>query len=206
MQMQLHHPLAVVTPTLDGHLLEALARVDAWFTTSQLRHTAPSFSSEGIRRALRRLVEQGIVSVEVVGRTSQYRLNRDHLAAPSVIAMSELDSELIRRLGRAVSAWEVPPTYASLFGSAARSAMRPDSDIDLFVVYPDHADLDTWGEQTLHLARQVTLWTGNDARILDMAESEVTARRSEEPVLQDIAAARHGQFAGAPRWLATALG
>lgn len=203
--MQLHHPLALITPTLDGHLLEVLARVDSWFTTSQLRHVLPSFSGEGIRRALRRLVEQGIVTVDVVGRTSQYRLNRDHLAAPLIVSLSELESELLRRLGEVTSGWMIPPTYASLFGSATRAAMRPDSDIDIFLVHPDDSDLDVWDRQTLDLARVVTLWTGNDARILDMAESEVTARRQDEPVLRDIAAVRRGQFAGTHRWLTTAL-
>lgn len=204
--MQLQSPLTLVTAALDGHVLTVLTRIDAWLTTPQIRASLSSFSDEGIRKVLRRLVEQGIVEAETVGRTSHYRLNRQHLAAAPLVALVDLDRELLRRLSAHVSAWHVAPIYASLFGSAAGGAMRPDSDIDIFLVSPDAADPDVWDQQTLELAGQVTLWTGNDARVLDMTESEVRHFGRDEPVVADIVAARHARFAGPPRWLGAAVG
>ncbi|HEY8654658.1 MAG TPA: hypothetical protein VIL87_16440, partial [Dermatophilaceae bacterium] len=60
--MDLAHPLAVVTPTLDGDILAVLALVDTAFTPRQLHGMLSQHSEDGIRRALRRLTSQGIVS------------------------------------------------------------------------------------------------------------------------------------------------
>lgn len=60
--MQFSNPLAVVTPTLDGPVLAALAAADSPFTTGQLTRVLDGGSKEGIRKVLRRLTAQGVVS------------------------------------------------------------------------------------------------------------------------------------------------
>ena len=67
--MELNRPFATVTPTLDGDVLAVLAAHDATFTTGQIHRVLNSFSEEGIRRVLSRLVLQGVVLAERVGRT-----------------------------------------------------------------------------------------------------------------------------------------
>jgi hypothetical protein len=67
--------------------------------------------------------------------------------------------------------------------------MRADSDIDLLVVRLDEidADLITWRQQLDDLASNVTAWTGNDARVLELSSREVDAGlASAEAVLVDI--------------------
>jgi hypothetical protein len=154
-------------------------------------------SDEGLRKALRRLVGQGIVSVEVHGPVSTYRLNREHLAAQPVIDIARLRATLLLWLEEALSSWTIPPEYAAVFGSAGRGQMTSSSDIDLLLVRPDACDEDAWGEQVGDLADLVRRWTGNDTRPLQYAASELGT--AHEPVLQDIV--REGLTVyGQPSW------
>lgn len=192
--MELQHPLAVVTPTLDGDVLAALAQADVAFTTSQLGRLIPpkggdeARSAEGIRKVLQRLVRQGVVEAEQVGRAYQYRLNREHLSAGPIVALANQRAALLHRLEDTLRGWAPGPTYAALFGSAARGHMHPESDIDLFLVRPSVVPEHIWEDQTMKLALAVTRWTGNDTRILDLTEDEVEASSGAgDPILQSIA-------------------
>ena len=73
-----------------------------------------------------------------------------------------------------------------MFGSAANGTMTIDSDIDLFLLRPDHAVDEVWDEQVAELMTEVTRWTGNDARDLQFTESEIAGRDTDEPVLRDV--------------------
>ena len=56
------------------------------------------------------------------------------LRAPAIPQTDKLDEILLRILS------VVKPSRVVLFGSAARSQMTPDSDLDLLVVMPDGSD------------------------------------------------------------------
>lgn len=199
--MELQHPFALITPSVDGDVLAVLARADATFTTGQVHRLLPSVSQQGIRNSLQRLAEQGTVLADRVGNAYTYRLNREHLAAEHVVGLANLMSALLARLTRELDAWDPKPAYAAVFGSAARGTMTAGSDIDLLLVRPDGADEDAWDAQTQALASRVTRWTGNDARTLVLDEADVTP---DEPVLRDVVA--HGlTVAGTHDWLARRL-
>jgi len=53
-----------------------------------------------------------------------------------LILVPEVDA-LVEYLRSQVMRWELQPIHMSLFGSAARDEMGPESDIDLFIVLPD---------------------------------------------------------------------
>ncbi|MBV9821993.1 MAG: nucleotidyltransferase domain-containing protein [Actinobacteria bacterium] len=205
--MNFSRPFQVVTPTADGDALYVLARAEAPFTPGQVRALAGRYTTGGIRNALNRLVEQGIVHATRTPTAVLYSLNRQHLAAPHLIALAELRTALIDRLRERISTWTRPPVYAALFGSAARSDMQHHSDLDLFLVRPaEVADDDPkWAEQLSELSSAATLWTGNDARVLDYAETRMTSRIGTlDPVLVEIN--KHGLVLyGPPRWLHTQL-
>lgn len=187
----------MVTPTLDGDVLAALARADASFTTGQLHRMLPAGSEDGVRRVLRRLAGQGVVTADRVGNAYSYRLNQEHLAAEHVVGLANLMSAFLARLTARLEAWDPQPVYAAVFGSAARGGMRLDSDIDLLLVRPDGADDDAWDEQAQALTAAMTRWTGNDARALVLDEEDVVPG---EPVLKDVLA--HGlTVAGSRAWL-----
>ena len=188
----------MLTPTLDGDVLTALARADASFTPGQLHRMLPKASEDGVRRVLRRLTGQGVVTAERVGNAYTYRLNREHLAAEHVVALANLMSHFLARLTERLEGWDPQPVYAAVFGSAARGGMRVDSDIDLLLVRPEGADDDAWDEQAQALTADMTRWTGNDARALVLDEDEMGPN---EPVLHEVLT--HGlTVAGSRAWLA----
>lgn len=183
--MELQHPLATITPTLDGEVLAVLAQPDAVFTTGQLQRVLPGYSVEGIRKVLQRLAQQGVVSSDRVGNAFSYRLNRDHLAAACIAELANLMDKLLRNIKEHLSGWRYPPVYAAIFGSAARGTMTSGSDLDLFLVRADDVPLSVWEVQLSTLAADVTRWTGNDTRPLDYAVSELNGARGE-PVVQAV--------------------
>ena len=187
--MDLGRPLTVVSPTVDADVLTVLASAEAEFTGRQVHQVAGRHSEKGVRNCLHRLVGQGIVNARRAGKADLYSLNRRHLAAPHIVALAGLRRELLERISAELATWVEPPVFAALFGSAATGRMRPDSDIDLFVVRPKGVDVEDsqWRRAAESLGTQVTAWTGNDARVLELGEDEVErGLESGEPVLADV--------------------
>ncbi|CRK55404.1 hypothetical protein [Alloactinosynnema sp. L-07] len=202
--MEFGRPLSTITPTLDGDVLCVLARNDATFTTGQLHRVLGRHSEEGIRKTLRRLVKQGVVTSDRVGNAFAYRLNRDHLAAEHIVGLARLAETLFSRLENRLAEWEIPPQYAAIFGSAARGSMSPDSDVDLLLVRPDDADEGEWDAQVSTLVVEMARWLGNDVRPLEFTVDEIDSRGPDEPVL--LAALEDGvTVAGNRSWLAGRL-
>lgn len=201
--MQLQRPFGIVTPTVDGDVLAVLARADAEFTPPEVHALVGRHSEQGVRKVLRRLAVEGIVEHRRAGRAILYRLNREHLGAPAVIALGSLFETFVDRLSARIEAWSVQCLFAALFGSAVRGEMRPESDIDVFVVRASDvdADHDPWRMQVEELGRDVTSWTGNDARILEYSADDVRrGLRARDGVL-DAVGAEGVRLAGPIRYL-----
>jgi predicted nucleotidyltransferase len=187
--MDLGRPLAVVTPTVEADVLWVLAGADAEFTPPQIHSIVKTWSEAGIRKALQRLVRTGVVEADRKGNAFLYRLNRQHLAADAIIELADIPRRFVDRLREAIAGWEQQPSYAAMFGSAARDEMRDDSDVDVFVVRPEGVESadDTWRDQLHRLEREASAWIGNDVRILEYGESEANVGlENREPVLMDI--------------------
>jgi hypothetical protein len=147
-------------------------------------------SYNGVKKALGRLVEQGLVLRDEVGGVNLHSLNRRHVAAPVVDALAGLRAEFLRRLRDAIASWELAPVHASMFGSAARGDGDTTSDIDLFIVRPDDVEEEDphWREQLSRLGEQIFEWTGNRAGPVEVAHADVPRlRKSNSPVWQDLA-------------------
>lgn len=190
--MLLNRPFEVVTPTVDGDVLQVLAGAEARFTVGQLHDMIGTHSYNGVKKALLRLVQQGIVTAELSGTVRTYQLNREHLAAPAVLALASVRGVFLERLRATFGEWAQPPVFAALFGSAGRGDMRADSDIDLFLVRPDALDPELeagWHRDTDRLQRETTAWTGNDARVVEMSLTEVRAGlAADDPLLAAVRA------------------
>lgn len=185
--MELSHPLRVITSALDADVLEVLARADAAFSGSDVARRIAA-SKAGTRRALARLVGQGIVLQERAGTAQMYRLNREHLAATAVIALAGMRESLLGRLRELLAGWQPAPVYAAVFGSVARGQERPDSDLDLFLLRPSGvgADDPRWYAQVAHLTDRATTWTGNDTRALQAGLDELAEIDEPGGVLDDV--------------------
>lgn len=134
--MDLSDPTRAVVATLDGAVLAVLASTGKPLTVGQVAEQAARGSEIGVRRALARLVEQGIVRSTVMGRNQVHELNRDHIAAPVAEMLAELRPRLWNRFRDELAGWRVRPLYACVFGSAARGDGDSASDIDLLLVHP----------------------------------------------------------------------
>jgi len=184
--MDFHRPLETVIPTLDADVLAVLSRADTELTGREIQRMAAHGSHQGIRNAADRLTRQGIVRRRLAGTAHLYRLNRDHVAAPWVEGLANLPAQVIDRLRSAIGAWSEPPLLALLFGSVATGKATSESDLDLLIVRPAGCDPDaqTWRKQIAGLEEQATAWTGNDARIIEYGEEELT-QNNGEPLLRD---------------------
>jgi hypothetical protein len=132
--VDLTDPTRAVTATLDGPVLAVLAGAGKPLTAGEVAVLTPRGSEIGIRKSLARLVEQGIVRATEMGRNRVHELNRDHVAAPVAEALAGLRLALWKRFRSTLGAWNPKPTYACVFGSAARSDGDVHSDIDLLLV------------------------------------------------------------------------
>jgi DNA-binding transcriptional ArsR family regulator len=187
--MHVSRPHAAVCPSLEGDVLVTLAGTHRPLTGRELARLVRRGSQTGVQRALGRLVEHGIVEGRQAGRAILYVLNRQHLAAPAVQALSGLRNELVRRLADEFTHWELPPVHASLFGSSARGDGDASSDIDIFLVRPTqaHGDEGLWREQTGALAARVRRWTGNSASLSEVGEADLPRLRSSRPrIVQEL--------------------
>ena len=173
--MDLSNPLAVVTPTLDAAVLQALAATTGWATGAHVHRLAGTGSDDGVRRVLARLVDQGIVLADQHSHATLYLLNRDHVAADAIVSLTRLRGVIIDRIKGALESWSPVPVHASLFGSFARGEATADSDIDLLVVTEPKANPDMTAEAVDRLAADIRNWTGNNVKIVDRNPDELAA-------------------------------
>ena len=176
--MRLSHPLASVCPGPRGAVLTVLARTELPLTGRTVASlVTPHVSLRTVQLALDDLAGNGLVSREPAGNAYLYALNREHLAAPAVVSLVNLRQELLDRICSTVGSWSQPAEAIWLFGSSARGDEKPDSDIDLLVVRPDHTDGDEpmWQGQLTDLAEQVHQWTGNSCEILELSRWDLDA-------------------------------
>lgn len=196
--MRLQNPFAgLATTGIDSQVLTALARTEQDLTAEQVHRLLPERgSSQGVRNALERLVEQGTVRARAIGRTRAYGLNREHLLAAAIVSISRVKRELVARLRSTIEAWPVRPLSVMLFGSAARDDMRNDSDIDLLFVFPHDALDDLAHDLVQQLAARAASWTGNDVRPLVYSDREIQQASIFDSILRDGI-----EIAGEPSWL-----
>lgn len=141
--MDLTDPTRAVTATLDGPVLAVLAQSGKPLTVGEVAAQMPRGSEVGVRRSLARLVGQGIVRAELMGRNLVHELNREHVAADIAVQLAGLRLELWRRVRQKLGAWNPKPVYGYVFGSAARGDGDASSDIDLLLVHaPFPGDFD----------------------------------------------------------------
>ena len=176
--MDLARPIAAVAPGLHGGVLTVLVRTDRLLTGRAVASLVrPRASAAGVQKVLEDLVLQGLVMREGAGSAWLYSLNREHVAADAVLALSQIRDQMVARLRDEVTSWSSQPQSAVVFGSAVRGDGGPDSDIDILLVRPDHRaqPVEVWDQQVERLAERVRTWTGNDADLLELSSHELSS-------------------------------
>lgn len=188
--MDLSAPHRVVLSEGDGRVLAVLAGTTRPLSGREVARLSDG-SQNTVRRALQRLAEHGLVTMQEAGSGAAllYTLNRDHLAAHAILTLLALRSRLRDHLTNEFEGWPLPPLHASLFGSAARGDGDTQSDIDLFIVRPSHLDAEDayWRAQLDRLPDRVLAWTGNHAGIAEVSEGDLARlRRDRPPVVEEL--------------------
>lgn len=181
-------PLRSLVPSLDSAVLEVLSRSESSFGPTQVARLAGRGSRAGVQLVLDRLVEHRLVLDDPTNRGYMYRLNREHLLTPALLAAVSVHRELLARLTAAVSALVPDPVHASVFGSFARGDGNQSSDIDLFLLMgADFTPEPAWEVQMRQLEDQVHGWTGNRLEVLTLdQDSFVAAVRRGERIVDEL--------------------
>jgi predicted nucleotidyltransferase len=185
--MDLTTPLSSVIPTLDAHVLTVLSRSQMSLSGRRISQLSAAGSRAGVKLALDRLGKAGVVHAEPAGGAILYRLNRDHILAGGIVAMTGARAELIRRLHDRILTWQVPCRHASMFGSVARGEAGAEGDIAALVVRAEsvHPDDQTWMDQLADLEKDVAAWTGNALAWFETnPDGLLLAVARDEPVVQ----------------------
>lgn len=161
--MDLSKPLSALTPTLDGPVLQVLARTTHPLSRRQVTRLIETASEAGVRKVLLRLADQGIVLEQRIGSQYSYQINRDHLVWPAIETALAAPTQLEDRIRDQVSRWAVAALSVELFGSAATGSATASSDIDLLLYRPglSQAGRDQWDEQVAKLRDLIQRWSGN---------------------------------------------
>lgn len=177
--MDVANPISCVVPSTHGAVLGVLAGTTEPLTGRGVAElTRPHISKSQVSLVLRDLTEQGLVTSTPAGRSKLFALNRDHVAAPVVVAATRLRQELWDRIVARASGWRYPPVGVVVFGSAARGDGDRRSDIDLLVVRPEVVDDEQWQQDLADLSRAVLAWSGNPCEILDRSAGDLAEMAS----------------------------
>ncbi|MGH7882323.1 MAG: nucleotidyltransferase domain-containing protein, partial [Candidatus Dormibacteraceae bacterium] len=161
--MNVAQPATALISPLANSILNVLIGTTRPLAGREITRLAAHGSQEGVRRALGRLSEHGLVErIEHRGSTL-YTLNRDHLAMPVVNLLTSMRTDLIRKIRAVVTSWSPQPIHLSMFGSAARADGGTESDIDLLLIRPEGVESvdEGWNRQMNNLRESIQLWTGN---------------------------------------------
>lgn len=176
--MDVTSPIATVIPSLDGVVLEVLTRTTSPLSLTDVARIGGRGSVSGVRNALLRLTSTGLVRRVPGG----YELNRDHLAAPSVITLGSLHAELLKRLRELVVPWADRVDLVGLFGSTARRDGDLNSDVDVLVVAAE--DVEDLSDE---LIRSVEAWTGNCVQVLALTPQRLAElAAAAEPLIDEL--------------------
>jgi predicted nucleotidyltransferase len=169
--MDLESPLRTIASPVEAEVLRVLAGADAEFSAPEVHRLVESASQFGVRKALVRLSETGLVHSTTHGNSTFWKGNRRHVLWPAIEAavdarrmfLDRLRSELAKRDGLA----------AYLYGSFARRSAGPESDIDLLIVHPDDTSHDTIVDFAFDLGEKISAWTGNEGHLYNATRTVV---------------------------------
>lgn len=186
--MDFSTPISTVIPSLDGPVLQVLARADRMLTGRQVHAEAGTGSVAGVRLVLQRLASTGLVHVDEAGSSLLFRLNRSHLAAQAVELLANLRATFSDTLSADIAAWRIPPLHASLYGAAARGEGKPAAEVSLLLIRSDEiaAGNFLWEQQVSGLMSDIVELTGNPVDVDELSLRDLAGHHhAAVPVIQD---------------------
>lgn len=190
--MDFVHPVEALIPGVQGRVLAVLVETTAELNLRTVARLA-GVSVAQASRVMPQLVELGVVERREVPPSSQFRLNRAHVAAQPIITLACLRDEALRQLGEAAARMKVPAESCIVFGSFARGEADAHSDIDAVMVRrEDVAESDDeWVDAVESWRQAARTITGNRAEVIEVSRAEIGRKLTgRAPLWRDIA--QHG--------------
>jgi len=176
--MDVSAPITAAIPGVAGLVVAALLPTTKPLKGAQVAAACSAASEMGVRKALARLVDSGVV-LQVPGG---YVLNRDHLVYPALELLDGLHGALRQRIKAALVEWGREVAAAGIFGSTARRDGNSESDIDVLLISDDPA-LESFA---LDLSERVRQWTGNECHVMALSIKEVRRmKRAGESIVNE---------------------
>lgn len=179
--MNLSEPLEGLTSLVEAAVLRVLARADTRFSGRQVHALAGVGSTSSVHRALIGFVEIGLVSADRQPPAIMYRINRDHVLWPVVEAALAARTRVFEGIARFCEE-ELPAELdltVIVYGSVARRESTLESDLDIFVVYPDEIDEDARADFDYQIGGYVQRLTGNEAQIFSLEREDFLQRMAQ---------------------------
>jgi predicted nucleotidyltransferase len=174
--------ISAVIPSLEGRVLQVLARTDTPLSGSRIAGLIPNVTVEGVRRTLHRLLASGLVIAEPVPPAILYSANRDHVLWPSVERLMSDADQIVRLLQvRIIQFIDVlirddhdrERLSVALYGSVARGDSGPDSDIDIVLIAPDDMRDEVIDGLVATLIDGVQAATGNECNVYAVTRTQL---------------------------------
>lgn len=177
-------PLEAVFPGASAAVLAVLARAEKPMTLRQIGERS-GVSHPQVARHVERFQLLGLVSRETVGRSHQVRLV-DGAVGSLVRRLLRVDDMVIDRMRATAGRIEPNAVSVIVFGSFARGAAGPESDIDVAIVATD-PELPDWSEEVSGWVQEMTEYSGSPVAEIVVSLRDLT-ERSDEALWQAIAA------------------
>lgn len=131
MSIDYRHPIRQIVTGARGKILEAIIRTDKTYPVRQwARHSDVSHVQAG--KLLQEFADLGLVCREQRGRNVEYTPNPESLLYRHLSGLDTVAADLIPT---ALELLDAPrEAIVGIFGSVARDALHPGSDMDVFVI------------------------------------------------------------------------
>ncbi len=181
--MNLSEPITSVVTTLEGQAFRVLAHTTEPLTGSAIARLSGSGSTVGMRLALARLVENGVVDVRKVGPSLVYTANRDHVMWPVIEALvSSADSAMERLQAAVVNSLEMQDSDSisvrdislAFFGSVARGESTAASDVDVLMILPSMTIDEVTAPLVDIVSSTIARATGNVCNVYCLTREQLT--------------------------------
>lgn len=172
--MDLSTPGADLLGAHESVLLATLGRLQGRASGRYLERLAGITSHAGAQRALRRLVQTGVVTATPTSATIDYEANRRHVLWPALESLvasprARLDGIIVDVVGEKCG----PTTSALLFGSVARGDSDVASDIDVLIVFPSDLVTEARWAAIDELHDRLEPLFGNKLQIVDVERADL---------------------------------
>jgi predicted nucleotidyltransferase len=133
--------------------------------------------------ALRELAQHGIVMVRNVGRSTLYKINIGNiiyinLLKPLFHNESLLMDELVKYMIKNMKVTK--PLSLIIFGSTIDGTSRPDSDLDMLIIYPNLTDLKKVKQYIERIEQDISIRCGNQLSAILIKEKKLKQKYKQK--------------------------